>query len=131
VVSGEVNAGYSIDLIARLYHRDKHLTLDAPLSTLATHTGLVRDMSKKTRTADTPDFEKSLAELEQIVERMEQGELSLDESLKQFERGVALARSCQTALQQAEQKVEILLRKQGGSDQDTQAVPFTVDDDQA
>ena len=109
----------------------RQLTLGAPLSTLATHTGLVRDMSKKTRSADTPDFEKSLAELEQIVERMEQGELSLDESLKQFERGVALARSCQTALQQAEQKVEILLRKQGSSDQDTQVVPFTVDDDQA
>jgi len=70
-------------------------------------------MSKKPRAADSPDFEKSLAELEQIVERMEQGELSLDESLKQFERGVALTRSCQTALQQAEQKVEILLRKNG------------------
>lgn len=73
-------------------------------------------MSKKTGPAkaeDTPDFEKALAELEQIVERLEQGELSLDESLKQFERGIGLARNCQTALQHAEQKVDILLRKNG------------------
>lgn len=69
-------------------------------------------MSKKPA-AKLPDFEKSLRELETIVERMEQGELSLDESLKQFERGVALTRTCQSALQQAEQKVEILLRNQG------------------
>jgi exodeoxyribonuclease VII small subunit len=87
-------------------------------------------MSKKTRTADSPDFEKSLAELEQIVERMEQGELSLDESLKQFERGVALTRSCQTALQQAEQKVEILLSKNGSDALTVAAEPFESDDDE-
>jgi len=86
-------------------------------------------MTKKTA-AKTPDFEKSLAELEQIVERMEQGELSLDEALKQFERGIALTRSCQTALQQAEQKVEILLRKSGDDDA-AAAEPFTTDDDEA
>lgn len=76
-------------------------------------------MSKKVNQAsaqDTPDFEKALAELERIVERMEQGELSLDESLKQFERGIALTRSCQTALQQAEQKVEVLLRQSGAAE---------------
>lgn len=88
-------------------------------------------MSKKTR-AETPDFEKSLAELEQIVERMEQGELSLDESLKQFERGIALTRSCQAALQQAEHKVEILLRK-SGTPQDGDIQPFegAADDNSA
>ncbi|MGC3980295.1 MAG: exodeoxyribonuclease VII small subunit [Steroidobacteraceae bacterium] len=86
-------------------------------------------MTKKTRSADAPDFEKSLAELEQIVARMEQGELSLDESLKQFERGIALTRSCQSALQQAEQKVEVLLRKSGGETNETE--PFTTDDDEA
>jgi exodeoxyribonuclease VII small subunit len=85
-------------------------------------------MSKKPRAAEAPDFEKSLAELEQIVERMEQGELSLDESLQQFERGIALTRSCQTALQQAEQKVAILLRKAGG---EAEAVPFATEDDEA
>ena len=56
----------------------------------------------------TPDFEAALAELEQIVERLEQGELSLEESMRQFERGVELTRSCQKALRQAEQKISIL-----------------------
>ena len=54
------------------------------------------------------DFEKSLAELEQLVETMEKGELTLEESLKQFERGVSLTRACQKALAAAEQKVRIL-----------------------
>jgi exodeoxyribonuclease VII small subunit len=54
------------------------------------------------------DFEKSLDELEQLVQRMEQGELSLDESLKAYERGVALYRRCQGALEQAELKVRLL-----------------------
>ena len=58
------------------------------------------------------DFETALAELEALVEKMEQGDLTLDESLKQFERGVELTRSCQQALQ-AEQKVQILLEKGG------------------
>jgi exodeoxyribonuclease VII small subunit len=62
----------------------------------------------------TPDFEAALAELEQIVERLEQGEVSLEESLRQFERGVELTRSCQKALRQAEQKISILSRSQGG-----------------
>ncbi len=84
-------------------------------------------MSKKPA-VKTPDFEKSLTELEHIVERMEQGELSLDESLKQFERGIALTRSCQTALQQAEQKVAILLRNTGDAAEDTE--PFVTDDDE-
>jgi exodeoxyribonuclease VII small subunit len=63
------------------------------------------------RTADeTPvDFERSLAELETLVERLEQGDLTLDEALKSFERGVALTRQCQGALKAAQQKVEILL----------------------
>jgi exodeoxyribonuclease VII small subunit len=60
-----------------------------------------------------PDFEQALAQLEAIVEQLEQGDLSLDESLQQFERGVQLTRTCQSALKQAEQKVEILLRRTG------------------
>ena len=59
------------------------------------------------------DFEKALDELEGLVERMEQGESSLEESLKDFERGIELTRSCQAALAEAEQKVEILLQKDG------------------
>lgn len=61
----------------------------------------------------TPNFEQALSELEALVETMEEGELSLEESLKQFEKGIALASSCQTALQKAEQKVEILIEKNG------------------
>ena len=62
----------------------------------------------------TPDFEAALSELEQIVLRLEQGELSLEESLRQFERGVELTRGCQKALRQAEQKIRILAKKQDG-----------------
>lgn len=58
-----------------------------------------------------PSFEDSLGELEALVERMESGELSLEDSLSAFERGIALTRSCQQALQAAEQKVEILTAK--------------------
>jgi len=54
-----------------------------------------------------------MAELETLVERLEQGDLPLEESLKSFERGVQLTRSCQSALKEAEQKVEILLKKAG------------------
>ncbi len=66
-------------------------------------------MSSKTK--KTPSFEESLGELEALVERMETGELSLEESLSAFERGITLTRSCQQALQAAEQKVEILTAK--------------------
>ncbi|MET0616142.1 MAG: exodeoxyribonuclease VII small subunit [Luteibacter sp.] len=62
--------------------------------------------------APTPsiaEFEHSLDELEQLVTRMEGGELSLDESLKSFERGIGLYRHCQTALEQAELRVRLLL----------------------
>jgi len=61
-----------------------------------------------------PDFEASLAELESIVQRLEQGELPLEESLRQFERGVALTRSCQKALRQAEQKIRVLSKGADG-----------------
>lgn len=54
-----------------------------------------------------------MQELEQLVEQMERGELSLEESLKSFERGIKLTRTCQQALRDAEQKVQILLEKNG------------------
>ena len=63
---------------------------------------------------DTPDaspvarFEHSLDELEQLVEKMEQGEMSLEESLAAYERGVGLYRRCQTALEDAEMRVRLL-----------------------
>ena len=61
-----------------------------------------------------PDFEAALAELEAIVQRLEQGELPLEESLRQFERGVVLTRSCQKALQQAEEKIRVLSKGSDG-----------------
>ena len=76
----------------------------------------------------SPDFERSLAELEAIVDKLEAGDLSLDESLRQFERGVQLTRACQTALKQAEHKVEILMRKSGTNE--FEAAPFESGDDQ-
>ncbi|NNF67961.1 MAG: exodeoxyribonuclease VII small subunit [Gammaproteobacteria bacterium] len=66
------------------------------------------------------DFEKSLAELETLVEKLEKGDLPLEKTLEHFERGIALTRSCQQALKEAEQKVEILLQK--SSDSPTQAL---------
>ncbi len=73
------------------------------------------------RKKSTTLFEDSLAELEQLVSQLERGDISLEESMTAFERGVALTRTCQQALQQAEQKVQILLDKNG-----TQTLePFT------
>lgn len=59
----------------------------------------------------TVDFESALEKLEELVEEMEHGELSLEESLKAFEQGVKLTRECQTALAQAEQKVQMLIEE--------------------
>jgi exodeoxyribonuclease VII small subunit len=61
------------------------------------------------------DLEKSLADLEAIVEQLESGELPLERSLKEFERGVRLSRECQGALKDAEQRVQVLM---GGELQD-------------
>jgi len=58
-------------------------------------------------------FEEMLNELNEIVERMEKGDISLADSLTQFERGVKLTRDCQSALKDAEQKVSVLLSKNG------------------
>ena len=57
-------------------------------------------------------FEQSISELEEIVKQLEKGELSLDDSLKQFEKGIHLARCCQEVLNQAEQKIELLTAHQ-------------------
>lgn len=88
-------------------------------------------MTSKTSSPDTAtepaDFERSLAELEAIVDKLEDGDLSLDDSLRHFERGVQLTRSCQSALKQAEQKVEMLLKRSGA--EDDLVVPFANDTD--
>lgn len=69
------------------------------------------------------NFEEALQELERLVNSMEEGELSLEDSMKAFEKGIKLTRECQTALQKAEQKVQILLNESG----ETQA--FDVEDE--
>jgi exodeoxyribonuclease VII small subunit len=73
---------------------------------------------------EKPDFETSLRELETLVETMEKGDLSLEDSLSHFERGVQLSRTCQQALKDAEQKVEILMKKGAQDD----IVPFSDED---
>lgn len=69
--------------------------------------------TRKTEDHDFSKFEASLEELEKIVERMESGDQSLEDSLKDFERGVTLTKACQTMLKNAEQKVEKLVKDQG------------------
>ena len=71
--------------------------------------------TKQTKPNNTAaDFEKSLTELEDLVAALETGDLTLEESLKTFAQGIALTRNCQTALQAAEQKVQMLLEQDGG-----------------
>lgn len=69
------------------------------------------------------DFEQSLTDLQNLVERLETGELSLEDSLTAFEQGVRLTRDCQTALAQAEQKVQILMERDG----ELEEAPFDAD----
>jgi exodeoxyribonuclease VII small subunit len=81
------------------------------------------DMPIATQGDDSPDFEASLEELEALVERLEQGDLPLEEALRSFERGVALTRQCQGALASAQQKVEILLAQGAGSSSGSERRP--------
>ena len=80
---------------------------------------------KRSKKDSPPDFETALEELETLVEQMEAGEITLEESLQHFERGILLTRTCQDALKAAEQKVEILL--ENSADANTQ--PFDTDRD--
>lgn len=87
--------------------------------------GKVAKSTRKQPDYDFSRFEASLAELEKIVARMESGDQSLEDSLKDFERGVTLTRNCQTMLKSAEQKVEKLVKEHG----EIRTEPFA--DDQA
>jgi exodeoxyribonuclease VII small subunit len=66
-----------------------------------------------TKSKKPVDFEQALDQLENLVEAMEGGDLSLEDSLKAFEQGIKLSRECQTALSTAEQKVQLLLEENG------------------
>jgi exodeoxyribonuclease VII small subunit len=70
------------------------------------------------------DFEQALTDLEGLVERLERGDLPLEASLAEFQRGVDLSRRCQAALATAEQRVEKLLQRGDGTEE---RVPFEVD----
>ena len=72
------------------------------------------------RKSEKFNFEEALENLEELVEAMEEGELSLEESLKAFEQGIKLTRECQAALEQAEQKVQLLVK----TDDLPEAEPF-------
>ena len=65
------------------------------------------------RQKTTPVFEQSLSDLQALVERLESGDLSLEESLATFEQGISLTRECQSALQNAEQRINVLLEQNG------------------
>jgi exodeoxyribonuclease VII small subunit len=81
------------------------------------------------KTAEPPkkgEFEKSLTRLEEVVKRLESPDLSLDEAMRLFEEGVKLSRDCQKQLEEAEGRVEILLKKADGR---MQAEPFETDDE--
>ena len=87
-------------------------------------------MSSATNKAPEPqrrgDFEKSLLRLEEVVKRLEGTDLSLDEAMKLFEEGVLLSRECQKQLEEAEGRVEILLKKADGK---IVAEPFEAEDE--
>jgi exodeoxyribonuclease VII small subunit len=83
------------------------------------------------RAPETPrkgEFEKSLARLEEVVKRLESAELSLDEAMKLFEEGVKLSRDCQKQLEEAEGRVEILLKKADGR---VAAEPFETEEEKS
>jgi exodeoxyribonuclease VII small subunit len=85
-----------------------------------------RGLKRVTKTKESPEFqfETALAELESLVETLEQGELSLEQSLQQFERGVKLTRACQQALKSAEQRVDMLV----SGAEDSETAPYSGQD---
>ncbi len=79
---------------------------------------------KSEKQTKAPAFEEGLDQLEKIVKQLEDGDLPLEKSLELFEKGVRLSEACRKQLQEAEGKVEILLKKQGR----VEAKPFKVED---
>ena len=73
-------------------------------------------MSTDTNSTNQLDFETALAQLEQLVQKLESGDLSLETSLQEYERGVQLTRVCQQALKQAEQRVQLVNSDGSSSD---------------
>jgi exodeoxyribonuclease VII small subunit len=101
-------------------HSQAHSQVHSPA-----HSPANSQTRSQTGAAASPDFERALGELETLVQRLESGDLPLDEALQTFERGVALTRQCQGALKAAQQKVEILLKRSA----DAGVEPFAISDD--
>ena len=78
-------------------------------------------MSDAPQSSAAPNFEAALKRLEEIVKKLESGDLPLDSALELFEEGIKLSRFCHTTLGQAERRVEILLKNESGQ---VRAVPF-------
>ena len=79
----------------------------------------------KSASPQAPNFEAQLASLERIVRELERGDLPLEQSLELFEQGVKLSRECQERLNEAERRIEVLLR---GGDGSAIVVPFNSDE---
>ena len=84
-------------------------------------------MAEATDSAAKPDFETALKRLEEIVKKLESGDLPLDSALELFEEGIKLSRFCHTVLGQAERRVEILLKGSAGQ---VSPVPFEAENEQ-
>ena len=76
-------------------------------------------------TKKSVNLEKSIADLETLVDELESGDLPLEKAMKKFEEGIKLTRQCQAALKEAEQKVEVLVQSAGGVEA---LEPFDLDD---
>jgi exodeoxyribonuclease VII small subunit len=88
--------------------------------------GVNPSATKKPEPSKKPDFERSLARLEEVVRRLESPQLALDDAMKLFEEGVELSRECQKQLEEAEGRVEILLKKADGK---MIAEPFEIENE--
>ncbi len=83
---------------------------------------MAKKKAARKKADDTPSFEESVSELQQIVSRLEDGSLPLEDSMSQFERGISLLKNCYQVLEQAEQRIEILTGI--GEDGSVETEPF-------
>ena len=112
---------HSVNRIDQTERRSPQLTPPGPWGSLAATISGGTVARKK----QGVEFEAALEELEGLVERMEEGELSLEESLKTYERGIELSRACEKSLEAAEQRIRILTEKDGEADTE----PFEPEDE--
>jgi exodeoxyribonuclease VII small subunit len=83
----------------------------------------------KPQTNAPPSFEEQLKELESVVERLERGDLTLEENVSLFERGVFLSNACKKQLDQAESRVQVLLEPEGDGPVRVENLMIAVEDD--